>query len=332
MGVRSYIVKRVIVAIFILWVIASLNFVIFQVISPIRPEMTILDPHFTPAVRAALRSLYGLDEPLYVRYLLYLRNMFTWRFGRSFDTMRPVVTDLMWRLPNTVVLLGLALILTVLVGIPVGILAASRRGTKVDAAAIGAGLFTWGVPTFFVQLLFILFFCAYLGDFLGVMVIPSRGMYSTPPPEDILPYIADVAWHLFLPILSLVVAGFGSWALYTRNIMLDALTQDYIVTARAKGLAERTVLYRHAFRSILPPIVTMVAMAIPGIVTGAMITEYLFSLPGIGQWYLTALTQSNYPVVQAVLFIYAVLMIIANLVADLLYGVLDPRIRVGQRR
>ena len=114
--------------------------------------------------------------------------------------------------------------------------------------------------------------------------------------------------------------------------MLDAITQDYIVTARAKGLTERSVLYRHAFRSVLPPVATMIAMAVPGIVTGAMITEYLFTLPGIGQWYLTALMQSNYPVVQAVLFMYAVLMIAANLIADLMYGVLDPRIRVGQRR
>lgn len=332
MGMREYLVKRIIIAIFVLWIIASLNFVIFQVISPIRPEMTILDPHFTPEVRAALRNLYGLNEPLYVRYLLYLRNMFTWKFGRSFDTMRPVAEEMAWRLPNTVMLLGSALVGTILIGIPVGILAASRRGSKVDAAAIGAGLFTWGVPTFFIQLLFLLFFAYYLRNFFGFTVLPSRGMYSIPPPENTLSYIADVAWHLFLPVLTLVVAGFGSWALYTRNIMLDALTQDYIITARAKGLTERTVLYRHAFRSILPPIATMIAMAVPGIVTGAMITEYLFTLPGIGQWYLTALTQSNYPVVQAVLFIYAVLMIFANLISDFLYGVLDPRIRVGQRR
>lgn len=328
---REYLIKRIGVAIFILWVIASLNFVIFQVVSPVRPEMTILDPTFTPAVRAALRDLYGLNEPLHMRYLLYLRNMFTWQFGRSFTTQLPVADEMSWRLPNTILLLGSALIITIIVGIPVGILAASKRGTKLDVATIGAGLFTWGVPTFFIQLLFLLFFAYYLRNIVGFTVFPSRGIYSIPPPEEPLAYIADVAWHLALPVMTLVVASFGSWALYTRNVMLDAITQDYIVTARAKGLSERTVLYRHAFRSVLPPIATMMALAVPGVVTGAMITEYLFTLPGIGQWYLTALMQSNYPVVQAVLFIYAVLMIIANLVADLLYGVLDPRIRVGSR-
>jgi peptide/nickel transport system permease protein len=132
--------------------------------------------------------------------------------------------------------------------------------------------------------------------------------------------------------MALVVGSFGSWALYTRNLLLDALTQDYVVTARAKGLSERTVLYRHAFRSTLPPIVTMITLNVPGIVTGAMITEWIFSLPGVGRWYLNSLMAADYPVIQSVLFIYAFLVIAANLVADLLYGVLDPRIRVGVRR
>jgi peptide/nickel transport system permease protein len=135
-----------------------------------------------------------------------------------------------------------------------------------------------------------------------------------------------------MPLLALVVGGFGSWALYTRNLLLDALTQDYVVTARAKGLSERTILYRHAFRSTLPPIVTMITLSVPGIVTGAMITEWIFTIPGVGRWYLNSLMAADYPVVQAVLFIYAILVIFANLIADLLYGILDPRIRVGMRR
>ena len=157
-------------------------------------------------------------------------------------------------------------------------------------------------------------------------------MSTVPPPVEPLRYMADVAWHLALPLGTLVLAGFGSWALYTRNILLDSLTQDYILTARAKGLSERTVLYKHAFRSTLPPIVTMVTLAVPGIVTGAIITEFVFSWPGIGQWYIAGLLNGDYPVVQAVLFIYTVLMVSANIVADLLSGVLDPRIRVGVRR
>lgn len=329
---REYLIKRILVSILLLWVVATLNFVIFQIVSPIKPLAGIVDPKFTPDVKEALLTLYGLNEPTHVRYVKYITNMFTWRFGVSFQTLRPVIEELSWRLPTTVLLLGSAQVATILVGIPLGILAASRRGSKVDVAAIGAGLFTWGVPIFFIQLLFMLFFCYYVRMAFGVQLFPVRGLYSIPTPTGPLAYMADVAWHLALPLITLVVASFGSWALYTRNLLLDALTQDYVVTARAKGLSERTVLYRHAFRSTLPPIVTMITLSIPGIVTGAMITEWIFTLPGIGRWYLNSLMAADYPVIQSVLFIFAVLVIVANLVADLLYGVLDPRIRVGMRR
>ena len=329
---REYLVKRIAVSLAILWIVATLNFVVFQIVSPIKPLAGIVDPKFTPEQKENLLNLYGLNEPLHVRYSKYVVNMFTWSFGLSFQTMRPVIEDLSWRLPVTVLLLGSALVATILVGIPMGILAGSRRGSKVDVAAIGAGLFTWGVPVFFIQLLFMMFFCYYAKLIFGFSLFPVRGLYSVPPPTNPFAYMADVAWHLALPLITLVVGSFGSWALYTRNLLLDSLTQDYVVTARAKGLSERTVLYRHAFRSTLPPIVTMITLSVPGIVTGAMITEWIFTIPGIGRWYLNALMAADYPVMQSVLFIFAVLVIVANLVADLLYGVLDPRIRIGMRR
>lgn len=329
---RDYLIKRIVISLVILWIVATLNFVIFQVLSPIRPENVILNVDFTPEVRASLANIWGLNDTIVGRYTKYVGNMFTWNFGYSFQSLAPVAEEMAWRLPTTVLLLGSALILEILVGIPLGILAASRRGSKIDVFTIGSGLFTWGVPTFFIQLLFMLFFSYFFFITFGFKVFPERGIYSTPPPTDPIMFIADVAWHLSMPVLTLVVASFGSWALYTRSLLLDALTQDYIVTARAKGLSERTVLYRHAFRSTLPPVVTMMTLAIPGIVGGAVITEWIFTIPGIGRWYLNSMLAADYPVVQAVLFIYAVLTIFANLVADILYGVLDPRVRVGVRR
>jgi peptide/nickel transport system permease protein len=329
---RGYLAKRIMVAIFVLWVVASMNFVIFQVVSPIDPVGVFLDPRMPIDVKDMLRELYGLNEPLYIRYLVYVKNMFTWSFGVSFRTMTPVAQELSYRLPATVLLLGSSMVATIFVGIPIGILAASRRGSKLDVVAIGSGLFTWGVPVFFIQLLFMLFFSYYCKVAYGFQVFPVRGLVSDPEPTNPFLYVADVAWHLAMPLLTLVIGGFGFWALYTRNVLLDALTQDYVVTARAKGLSERTVLYRHAFRSTLPPIVTMITLGIPGIVTGAMITEWIFTIPGVGRWYLNSLMASDYPVVQAVLFIYAILVIACNLAADILYGVLDPRIRVGARR
>ncbi|UCC33709.1 MAG: ABC transporter permease [Candidatus Bathyarchaeota archaeon] len=331
---REYLIKRIIVSLFILWVIATLNFVIFQVISPISPEETFapLSLEVSPEVRENLRELYGLNDDLHIRYLKYIRNMFTFDFGISFRSRRPIASEMAVRLPATVLLLGSAMVATIIVGTPLGILAASRRGSKLDIATIGSGLLTWGVPVFYIQLVGMLLFCFYFNRWFGFEFFPSRGLYSIPPPQNPLAFMGDVAWHMALPVLTLVVGGFGSWALYTRNVLLDALTQDYIVTARAKGLSERTVLYRHAFRSTLPPIVTIIALSIPGIITGAMITEFIFTLPGIGQWYLTGLNSGDYPVLQSVLFTYAILTIVCNLIADLLYGVLDPRIRVGMRR
>lgn len=331
---REYLLKRIIVSIFILWVIASLNFVIFQVISPVSPEETYAPAGFDvpPEVLQRLRELYGLNDPLEVRYLKYIRNMFTFEFGISFRSRVPIVQEMGTRLPATILLLGSAMVATILVGTPLGILAASRRGSKLDVATIGSGLVTWGVPIFYIQLLALLFLAYYFKVWFGIQPFPSAGLYSIPPPKDPFAFMGNVAWHIALPVITLVVGGFGGWALYTRNVLLDALTQDYIVTARAKGLSERTVLYRHAFRSTLPPIVTIIALSVPGLITGAVITEYIFSLPGIGRWYLNALNAADYPVLQAVLFTYAILTIICNLIADLLYGVLDPRIRVGVRR
>lgn len=333
-SMREYVIKRILVALLILYIIATLQFIIFQVISPIDPVAMFIvsDPRFDERKVEILMRQFGLDQPLHIRYVKYLTNLFTWNFGISFMSSRPVADEMSWRLSNTVLLLGSVLICTIMVGVPVGIMAASKRGTKVDVMAIGAGIFTWGVPAFFIQLLFVLFFCYFWHIWFGFTLVPTSGLHSVPPKTTPLAFMADMAWHLAAPLITLVIAGFGSWALYTRNILLDALTQDYVVTARAKGLTERAVLYRHAFRSSLPPIVTMVTLAIPGIMTGAMITEFIFTWPGIGDWYLYSLTRGDFPVVQAVLFIYAVLMVVANIVADLLYGVLDPRIRVGVRR
>lgn len=313
----------------------TLNFVIFRVFAPIKdPTDLIWDPNMMPQDKARLRSMWGLDEPLFNQYLAYLRNMFTWRYGLSFGVVpKDIATEMSWRLKNTVFILGVAVLGTIAVGLPLGILAGSRRGSKTDVSVIGVGLFTWGVPTFFIQILFLVFLGYYWYQLFGWKLIPIQGVISTPPPPYAsLAYYADIAWHAIAPITTLIIAGFGSWALYSRNMLVDALTEDYVLTARAKGVKERSILYRHAFRAILPPIATMVSMAIPGIFTGAIITEYIFSWPGVGEWYINAILSGNHPIAQAVLYNYAVLMIGANLVADLVYGILDPRIRVGMRR
>lgn len=346
MGFKAYLGRRVVFAIVTLFVVATLNFLIFQVLLVnigIDPVMQFVgtNPNMTPEQIDVMYKFYGLREDVSSRYLKYLRNLFTFGlvppyFGVSLvvSSGRYVASELAWRIPLSVLLLGTALVGRILIGIPLGIFAGSRRGTKADAAVTTIGLFTWGLPTFFLQILFVVFFVFYLHGHLGINTFPAMNLISNPQwgQWPSLAYVADVAWHLTLPITTLILIGFAGWGLYVRNLMMDALTQDYIVTARAKGLRERTVLYRHAFTSILPPIITLITLSIPGLITGAMITEYIFNLPGVGRWYLTALGSNDFPVTQAVLYVFAVLTIVCNFIADLLYGLLDPRIRVGARR
>lgn len=339
MTLRTYILKRVIVSIFILWLVASLNFVIFAA-SKGDPVKYLLRPEMTKAEKELLSQAYGLNEDLHVQYFKSLRNQFSFGiippyFGWSIQTGTWVADGLWWRLATTVFLLGSALIGRMILGIPTGIYAASKRGSKIDVAVVTSALFTYGVPTFFIQLLAVFIFTFLLtkhGIYIFPLTAPLDATLKTSL-KGLELYIA-VAWHMTLPIITLVLTGFGAWALYIRNMLIDALTQDYVLTARAKGLSERTILYKHAFRSILPPVATMITLAIPGIVTGAIITETIFKIEGIGLWYINALNVSvaDYAVAQAVLFVYAALVILCNLIADLLYGVLDPRIRVGMRR
>jgi peptide/nickel transport system permease protein len=325
----GYLVRKIIYALIILYVIASLNFVIFQVISPLDPAKAFArNPMLSPEYQEAMARLWGLDQPLSTRYVKYIINMFTLNFGISFMKQIPVIEEMLPRLRNTLILLSLSLTFNVLVGVSVGVLAASKRGTKVDAFAMSAGLFAWGAPIFYIQLLFVFF----LANPSFFMLFPRGGMTTLPPPTDPIAYIADLAYHMALPLITLVVAQFGWWALYIRNMMLDALTEDYVDTARAVGLSERKVLFGHAFRATLPPFVTMVALIIPTLLMGGILTEYIFSWPGTGQWFLYSVENGDYPAAQALLFLYAVLMVGGNFAVDLIYGFLDPRIRVGVRR
>jgi len=339
MTLRTYILKRVIISISILFLVASINFVIFAA-SKGDPVRYLLKPGMTAEQKRLMEDAYGLNDPYWLKYVKSIRNQFTFGivppyFGYSSQTGTWVADGLWPRLSITVFLLGSALIGTIILGIPTGIFAASKRGSKMDVAVVTSALFTHGVPAFFIQLMAV-FILTFVLVHYNVTVFPLTAPIDAQKLAHLsgLALYAQIAYHMTLPIITLVLVGFGAWALYIRNMLIDALTQDYVVTARAKGLSERTILYRHAFKSILPPVATLVALSIPGIVTGAIITETIFKINGIGSWYITALQENvaDYAVAQAVLFVYAALVIMCNLIADLLYGVLDPRIRVGMRR
>jgi peptide/nickel transport system permease protein len=319
---RAYILRRLFYALIVLFVILTFNFAIFRLMPGDATKM-IIDPNFTPEAKAELRRQYGLDDPPLVQYWKYITSLAKFDMGLSFSTRRSVAGELMERLPNTIVLFLASFVLTATVGMAVGVYAAARRGTFVESFVTGAGLFAYAVPGFFIQLLLLMLFGYY------IPILPIHGTISAPPPDGLFLQLLDRLHHLILPAGSLTIIGFGSWALYTRNTMLEALGQDYIVTARAKGLTRRSILYRHALRSVLPPIVTLIFMSLPGMVTGAVITESIFSWHGVGKYLLDAVLQQDYPAAQGAFYLIALAVIISNLLADIAYGLVDPRIRVG---
>lgn len=322
-GLLNYLLKRLVFILVVLFIIVTLNFLIFQVFCPINPVDVMTTPRFTQRTREILTHMFGLDQPISTRYAKYILNMLTLNLGDSFISRRPVIEDMMVYLPNTILLLGLSIALSIVIGIPLGIRAASGRGAKLDALITTIGLVSFATPAFLLQLICRFTFCHWLGLF------PFGLMTSIPPPSDPLAYALDLSYHLVLPVFTIVAINFGYWSLYSRNITLDALTEDYITTARGKGVSEHDVTYKYAFRASLPPIVTLVALTLPTIVTGAVMTEYIFSWPGIGWWLLDSMTSGDYPAVQGLLFIFSVLMLSANFFTDIIYAILDPRIRVG---
>lgn len=317
----AYVWRRVGYGLITLFVIMTLNFVIFRIM-PGDPVSLIMSPDFTPEMRALLRETYGLDQPMLTQYFLYLKNTIMFDFGRSFYNRQPVLDELLSRLPNTLMLLGTAFLLNVVIGVTLGLRMATRPGSRLETTVTGVSLFLNAMPGFFVGLLLLLAFGYYWPIF------PIRGTMSVPPPVEFWPMIVDRLYHFVLPVTAVTLSGYGSWYLYTRNNVIGALSQDYVLTARAKGLPANQVLYRHAFRSVLPPIVTLVFLSLPGLITGAVITETIFSLYGVGRYLIEATTQQDYPVVQGAFFIIALSVLVCNLLADLVYGLVDPRIRL----
>jgi peptide/nickel transport system permease protein len=270
----------------------------------------------------ALRAMWGLDQPLPVQFAQYIVNMFTFNFGYSFtEGFRPVIESIAARLPNTLLLMGTAALITIILGVVTGIAAAAKRGGKFDMGMVVTALTFYSIPTFWLGMMFILLFGFYFPIF------PMGGTVSVPIPEDPLAFAVSVGHHLVLPSLTLALVSYGGYMLVMRNTLIDVLTEDYIVTARAKGVDERTVLYKHALRNAILPLVTMIALTFGFLITGATLTETVFNWYGLGRLIFDSVMQQNYPVLQAIFYIMALTVIIANFIADILYGFLDPRVR-----
>ena len=254
--------------------------------------------------------------------------MLTFQFGTSFQNGLPISTQIIQqeRLQNTLLLLGTSTILAIIIGVFIGIVASSRRGSFLDSFSVTASLSTFALPTFWIGLVLILVFAEGLHWFPAGGVIPvSFSIPGQTPP--LLDQLLIRVQYLFLPALTLTLFTYGGFVLLTRATMIEALNEDYIVTAKAKGLSQRVILFRHAFKNASLPVITASALAFGGILAGAIITETVFAWNGLGYWLFQAVQTKDYPVMQAMFYIISLTVIAANFIADIAYGIVDPRIR-----
>ncbi|MFL4989570.1 MAG: ABC transporter permease [Microvirga sp.] len=313
-----YLTRRLLIAIPSLLGISIVLFTVLA-LAPGDPfEELATNPNVPPEVRANLRLKFGLDDPIYLRYLHWLFAMLQGDWGFSFASRVNVDTLILQRLPTTLFVIGSSQVLALAIALPVGVYAATRPYSLFDQVANTLTFVGFSLPTFFTGLLFILVFSIQL---------------------DWLPFVyrADISatgwrwyWEHFrqaiMPVAVLGLFQGASWTRYVRSAVLDVIRLDHVTTARAKGLAERVVVLKHVVRNALIPVVTLVALQIPAVFGGAIVTEQIFRIPGIGSLLIASILNNDTPVVMAVTFVFACLVIVFNLMADLLYGWLDPRI------
>lgn len=287
--------------------------------------VTDLNPNMNEETVARIRAHYGLDQPWHIQYLKWLRNMLMLDFGTSFaPDGRPVIDKILERIPITIFINVVALLLILAIAIPIGVSSAVKQGTLFDRGTTIFVFLGFAIPSFWLALLLMILF--------GVKLewLPISGIRSLNYAElSQVGRFFDFARHLTLPIFISAFGGLASMSRYMRSNMLEVIRQDYITTARAKGLDERTVIFRHALRNALLPVITLLGLQIPGLIGGSVIIETIFAIPGMGQLFYQSVMMRDYPTVMGILVIGAVLTLFGNLFADISYSLTDPRIRVG---
>jgi peptide/nickel transport system permease protein len=316
--VSRYLLRRLLIAVPSLLGISVVLFVVLA-LAPGDPFGELAsNPNVPPEVAAGLRAKFGLDDPILLRYLRWLSAMLHGDWGFSFVSRIDVDTLIWQRLPATLLVIGSSQVLALLIALPVGVYSAMRRYSIFDQIANLLAFIGFSLPTFFTGLLFILLFSIYL-DWLPFVFRTDLGA---------------TGWHWYweefrqavMPVAVLGLLQAASWTRYVRSSVLEVIRLDYVTTARAKGLPERTVVVKHILRNALIPVVTLVALQMPALFGGAIVTEQIFRIPGVGSLLISSILANDTPVIMAVTFVFACLVILFNLIADILYGWLDPRI------
>jgi len=315
----DFVIKRGFFALMTVFVAITINFFLFRVL----PGNAVTDlarvPQSSSQLRHALIVQFGLDKPKWEQYFIYLKQLLHGNMGISFANQQPVSHLLLTDLKNTIPMVTVGTLAAVVIGVFTGVLSAWRRGSPPDHISTNLAIFAYAFPTQWLGMMLLILFAG---------VLPSAGM--TNPflfgPEPFWQHLGDVGQHMILPAATLMLTAYGSYTLVVRSSLLETLGEDYVLTARAKGLPVRRIVWRHAVRNALLPVVTLIALDLGYIVGGAVLIEVIFSWPGIGQSMFTAITQRDYPMLQGGFLILAVSVVVLNLLADLAYFKLDPRI------
>ena len=316
----KYLLRRILISILALLGISLVLFTVLA-LAPGDPfEELATNPNVPAEVRVNLRTQFGLDDPVAVRYVHWVKSMLKGDWGFSFVSRVNVSTLIMQRLPTTLFVLGTAQLLGLLVALPVGVLSAVRPYSIFDQIATTFAFIGFSLPTFFTGLLFILFFSIYLDwlPFIYRADISATGWR----------WVWEMARQAIMPIAVLGLFQGAAMTRFVRSAVLDVIRLDYVNTARSKGLSEGVTIVKHVVRNALIPVVTLVALQIPGIFTGAVITEQIFRVPGIGSLLISSILSNDTPVIMAITFVFSALVVLFNLIADLVYGWLDPRISI----
>jgi peptide/nickel transport system permease protein len=326
----TYSLRRLVLAVPLLLGITFVSFVVIH-LAPGDPTEVMtgdLRADASSDTRKILREAYGLDKPLHVQYWNWISRLVRLDFGRSFSPDgRLVLTKIGERLPITLLLNMVEMLIIVAIAIPIGVMSATRQYSMFDKITTIFVFVGFATPDFWLALLLMILFGAQLGW------LPISGLRSLN--WEYMSFWSqqwDFFSHLLLPVFVATVGGLAGFSRYMRQSMLEVVRQDYIQSARAKGLAERVVIGKHALRNALLPIVTILGLSVPGLIGGSVIVESIFAIPGMGQLMVQAVFERDYPVIMGNLVIVATLTLVANLVADIAYGLVDPRIRVGRRR
>ena len=314
----DYVLKRVGFAIVTVFVAVTINFVLFRLAPGTAVSNLSRVPHATQQLRHALEVQFGLDKSKWQQYVIYLKQLAHGNLGISYENQQPVSTNLRIALVNTLPMVTIGTVFAIVFGTFTGVIAAWRRGTKTEGLTVSTALGFYAMPTQWLALMLIIIFAG---------VLPTGGMtneFALNP--TFWEHLKDLGSHILLPSLTLGLVLYGEYTLIVRSAMLETLGEDYILTARAKGLKPRTIVRKHALRNAMLPITTLIALSLGYIVAGAILIETVFSWPGIGRAVYEAVLQRDYPMLQGAFLVLTLSVIFFNLVADLLYFKLDPRI------